>query len=311
LFLCAEGTLRGMEVTMTTLPSAAPLVLSLALALALATACGPANPDEGPWLGAPGDGVWRTATVNIDGAPVTLDVEDFDGTYVLEDDIVLDARDVTPHDERASDDQDALDGDSASTSQGLAAVRAPRTWPGGVVYSRFGDGLSAAMRERVRNAMDAWEARTIIRFEVAGPGRTAFVKIVPFDQPYCRANIGYTGRCTYMWLNGVCSVGLIKHEIGHTLGLYHEQSRHDRNEHVQILWDNIKPGFRGNFSRYTTGRDVGAYNIDSLMQYSSYAFSKNGRPTIVRRDDGKPFGGYRKKIHDRDARGVNRMYMNR
>lgn len=276
-----------------------PVILTLVL-----TACG-ASEFEAPWLGAPGDGVARMATVRIDGAPVELEIEDFDGTYVLEDDIVLDPADVTLH------EGDVIDAGDASLTQGLAAVNAPRTWPNGIVYYRFSDGLPAYMRERVLRAMDAWERRTLIRFEQAGPNRSAYVTIVPFDKPYCRANIGYTGGRTYMWLHDVCSVGLIKHEFGHTLGLHHEQSREDRNEHVQILWDNIKAGMKGNFYRYRFGRDVGPYNIDSIMQYSSFAFSRNGRPTIVRRDNGKPFGGYRTKIHDLDARGINRIYENR
>lgn len=280
------------------------LLLSLLLSLSLAlTACGVVD-NEAPWLGAPGDGITRTATVRIDGVPVELDVEDFDGTYVLEDDIVLDPADVI----LSSGDVDAVD---TSTAQGLAAVNAARTWPNGVVYYRFSENLPAYMRDRVKRAMDAWERRTIIRFEHAGPNRSAFVLIVPFNERYCRANIGYTGGRTHMWLSDVCSVGLIKHELGHTLGLYHEQSREDRDDHVQILWDNIQPWATSNFRRYRSGRDIGPYNLDSIMQYSSFAFSRNGRPTIVARDDGKPFGGYRTKIHDLDARGVNRIYENR
>jgi hypothetical protein len=293
-----------------------PMLRSIPVILlfGVTAACGSAE-NEAPWLGAPGDGVRRMATVRIDGAPVELEVEDFDGTYVLEDDIVLDARDVTVHEDDAANDAidaiDAIDANDGSATQALAAVNAPRTWPKGVVYYRFSDRLNATMRERVQRAMAAWERRTVVRFEHAGPDREAFVLIVPFDEPYCRANIGYTGGRTHMWLNSVCSVGLIKHELGHTLGLHHEQSREDRNEHVKILWDNIKPGYKGNFYRYRFGRDVGPYNIDSIMQYSSFAFSRNGRPTIVRRDDGTPFGGYRTKIHDLDARGINRIYENR
>jgi hypothetical protein len=32
------------------------------------------------------------------------------------------------------------------------------------------------------------------------------------------------------------------HEIGHTIGYYHEHSRSDRDEFVKILWHNVKPG---------------------------------------------------------------------
>jgi len=32
------------------------------------------------------------------------------------------------------------------------------------------------------------------------------------------------------------------HEIGHSLGYYHEHARSDRDEFVKILWENVKPG---------------------------------------------------------------------
>ena len=35
---------------------------------------------------------------------------------------------------------------------------------------------------------------------------------------------------------------IIIHELGHTIGLFHEQNRPDRNRYIKVIYDNIYPG---------------------------------------------------------------------
>lgn len=78
--------------------------------------------------------------------------------------------------------------------------------------------------------------------------------------------------------------GTIVHEIMHALGFHHQQSATNRDKYVRILYENIRSGQEKNFEKYgalnVTDFGIG-YDYSSIMHYSSKAFSKNGRPTIV------------------------------
>ncbi|OWF44984.1 Protein SpAN [Mizuhopecten yessoensis] len=76
------------------------------------------------------------------------------------------------------------------------------------------------------------------------------------------------------------------HEFLHVIGLFHEQSRPDRSQFVNIFMRNVEPGKRGNFrrlSRLTVDSRGLPYDYRSIMHYSNRAFSRNGRFTIVPR----------------------------
>ena len=60
----------------------------------------------------------------------------------------------------------------------------------------------------------------------------------------CYSALGFTHRSTQqISIGSGCGMHfIVVHEILHALGFYHEQSRYDRNNYVEIMWENIKPG---------------------------------------------------------------------
>ncbi len=128
----------------------------------------------------------------------------------------------------------------------------------------------------------------------------------------CASWVGKQGGRQEIVIGG-CSLGSIQHEILHASGLFHEQSRQDRDNYITINWNNISSGKTHNFQKYTdrgyAGVDLGAYDFGSIMHYGPTAFSKNGQATIVSKISGKTFG-QRTALSAGDKAGVNALYPN-
>lgn len=96
----------------------------------------------------------------------------------------------------------------------------------------------------------------------------------------CSSPVGYRyGRVNKISLASGCQYkGTAMHEIGHSIGLYHEQSRPDRDYYVRILWNNIPQGTKWSTKfilRYL--RYIIFSNTENLY-FKSFRFLKAFRP---------------------------------
>lgn len=99
---------------------------------------------------------------------------------------------------------------------------------------------------------------------------------------YCASWVGRRGGQQNLWIAQNCPAGSIMHEIGHLLGLEHEHTRADRDQYIQIHWENITPEKHHNFDAAPDGSQLhGAYDYDSIMHYGTHNFSSNGEATIT------------------------------
>jgi hypothetical protein len=212
----------------------------------------------------------RTAIIQLSTGPKAVQYAVVDGLAIFEGDIVLGTvEEVEARTEVARQ--------GIGLSEAVVITGSQFRWKNCRIPYTIDPGLPS--QERVTNAIAHWEAKTNYRFVV----RTNEPDWITFRVGGgCSSSVGRQGGQQFVNLAAGCLKGQAIHEIGHVVGLWHEQSREDRDLFVQIKWANIEAGKEFNFNQHITdGDDVGSYDYGSIMHYGKDAFTKNGQDTIV------------------------------
>jgi len=163
-------------------------------------------------------------------------------------------------------------------------------WPNGEVPYLIASNLRYESRatRAIQAAMnDYHKYTTCIRFKPRNGERNY---IYFQNGGGCSSPVGMqsSGANVVTLASGCWSKGTVAHEIGHSLGFFHEQSRPDRDGYVSIYQQNIMNGMGFNFNKQKNIDSLGTkYDLSSMMHYSATAFSKNGQRTIVTKDSSK------------------------
>lgn len=252
-------------------------------------------PAEGPTLRGEVRTGWITGP---DGRPMEVTFEVHDGRALLEGDIDLGPADsipATPAGVRVG-----------GPRYGVIIDGAGYRW-GQVAYT-ISTSFTGSERQTILNAIAHVSANHPDIYFTETSSVSPRIHFAP-DAGTCSSPVGMQGGVQTIKLAPGCAgtMGIVVHEVLHSLGMWHEQSRCDRDGYVQINLQNVESGKSHNFDKKCSGStDIGSYDEGSIMHYGAYAFSANGLPTITSLR-GLPMG-QRTAMSAMDVRTVDWMY---
>ncbi|MCY4524090.1 MAG: M12 family metallopeptidase [Halobacteriovoraceae bacterium] len=182
----------------------------------------------------------------------------------------------------------------------------PSFWPKGIIPFVIEKNLP--QENLVKKILTEMNSLTHLRFIV----RTNEINFVKFKKGprNCYSHVGMIGGEQFVSLGLRCGRKEILHEIMHTVGFFHEQNRMDRDEYVQILWENIAEEHWPQFQKIKTQfweKFNFPFSFNSILLYPSRAFSQHPRDYSIVTVDGTPFSSVN-NLSSEDIARINKIY---
>ncbi|KAM8831676.1 meprin A, alpha (PABA peptide hydrolase), tandem duplicate 1 isoform 1-T2 [Spinachia spinachia] len=179
-------------------------------------------------------------------------------------------------------DANLLEGDILTPEGRNAMVDKRYRWTFPIAYI-LGDDLDLNAKGCVHQAFEMYRLKSCVDFKPY-EGERSYIKFV--KRGGCFSSVGDQQTGQILSLGSGCDhKAVIEHELLHALGFYHEQSRTDRDDYVDIWLNQVTPGLENNFNKYNddyiTDQNT-AYDYESVMHYRPFSFNKNQSiPTIT------------------------------
>ncbi|BDC50815.1 hypothetical protein F183_A31310 [Bryobacterales bacterium F-183] len=149
-------------------------------------------------------------------------------------------------------------------------------WTNNTIPYTLDASLTQAMRDLFARAIAHWESKTSIRFVVRG-AQANFLRVIRTENPINTAGgIGMIGGEQTMRLREDASLAIHIHEIGHTVGLYHEQNRADRDRYVALDYSKVRKDEFRQIDAFASPTPIGTYDLQSVMHYEKTFVTRYG-----------------------------------
>ncbi|XP_017786375.1 PREDICTED: zinc metalloproteinase nas-4-like [Nicrophorus vespilloides] len=149
-----------------------------------------------------------------------------------------------------------FEGDIILPSGRNGLIDANTHWDNGIVPYEILGSFTTKEMNMISDAMDAYHQYTCIRFVPHIATDENYISITS-DKTGCWSSVGKTGGQQKVNLETpgcVTKIGTVIHELMHAIGFTHEQNRSDRDEHVQIRFENIADGYKSKYNYAITSK---------------------------------------------------------
>lgn len=207
-----------------------------------------------------------------------------------------------------------VDGDLlvvAPAAPGRTASTGARRWTGGRVPYEIAPAFRA--RECLDAAIREWNTRTPVRLTPRA-GEADYIVFTPNSRSFTAVGLAGGPQPVFLAETADCQAGLyrtIVHEIGHTVGLFHEHQRSDRDRFIRLFPDSFLLAPVASDLTGIQGSPSGLYDYASVMHYGPLGGSPTGAAAIETIPRGIPAGvefGGADMLSPGDIDAVQRMY---
>ena len=181
-----------------------------------------------------------------------------------------------------------VDGSPLLKTQSFGIRSSGNRWPNAVVPYVFDGSATSNIRKQFEEARRIYSQQTGIRL-VPRTNQAQYVRVQAGSG--CSSYVGQMSRSfkpngqeLKLGRDG-CGVGAALHEIGHAVGLEHEQTRCDRDEYIEVRYQYIDANWQSQYKKNCNSNRTthSAYDYKSIMHYRNA--KQNGQWRMLPRNN--------------------------